>query len=300
MSLFPIPFALRFPAEARDHATGRPYRLRPLVAVLLLLVQLLQFAGASAAAGIEAGPQVQRVEVGGYRLYVSCLGSGSPTVFLSGRFVERWDRVQPRLAQFTRTCAYDRAGNGMSGAGHGPTTAVGLAQDLHRLIVNGKFAGPAIVVGEGFDGDAMQVYARLYRRSTAGLVLVDAIPKGDFHRADLQLFGIQRIDLRASRAEILQAQSLGDLPLVVISHGVYLSFSQEIEATWRAQEGALAGLSTDSVHVIATRSGYGIPYAQPEIVVEAVAQILLAEKTHSRLRPCAQWLPSAGAGCPAH
>lgn len=272
------------------------------VIVLLGLVTVAYWSHPTDAASAvgDVSPRAFRVDVGGYKLYIECVGTGSPTVVMSSNFVERWDRVQPLVAQYTRACAYDRAGMGLSDAGHLPTSVGQLAKELRRLLVNGSISGPYILVGEGLDGSAMQTYASLYPRSMAGLVLVDAIPVQDFSKLDAALFGLQDIDLHRSRLQLQSAGHLGNLPLVIVSHGVYLSFSQIVERTWRKVEHGLTKLSSDSVHVIASRSSYGIPQTQPELVSEAVDQILLARRFHTRLRRCSMWLPSAGAACPSH
>lgn len=288
----------RNPAEPK-HAICR--RLAGIMVFVVLVTSAPWSYAKSVTIASEANiSRTYRVDIGGYKLYVECVGTGSPTVVMSGTFVERWERVQPRVAQFTRTCAYDRAGMGMSDAGHLPTTVEQLARESRRLLVKGKIAGPYILVGEGLDGSAMQMFASLYPGSVAGLVLVDAIPIEDFSKVDAELFGLQNIDLRRSRQQLRQAADLGDLPLVVVSHGVYLYFSHTIERTWRRVEGGLTRLSSNSVHVIASRSNYGIPETQPELVAEAVDQILLARRAHRGLLRCALWLPSAGAACPTH
>ena len=49
------------------------------------------------------------VDVGGYRLYVSCMGQGSPTVVFEaglGEDLSTWNQVQPAVAQFTQACVY--------------------------------------------------------------------------------------------------------------------------------------------------------------------------------------------------
>src|SRR5438270_8106263 len=51
-----------------------------------------------------------RVDVGGYQLYVRCMGQGSPTVIFDAGLRDNastWDHVQPEVAQFTQACAYD-------------------------------------------------------------------------------------------------------------------------------------------------------------------------------------------------
>src|SRR5438046_4880451 len=60
-----------------------------------------------------------RVDVGGYRLYMRCMGQGSPTVIFDaglGEDASTWDHVQPEVAQFTQACAYDRANVAPSGS----------------------------------------------------------------------------------------------------------------------------------------------------------------------------------------
>ncbi len=61
--------------------------------------------------------------VDGHRLYLNCTGTGAPTVVLFNGLGERtpsWAWVQNGLSSSTRTCVFDRAGEGWSGAGPGP------------------------------------------------------------------------------------------------------------------------------------------------------------------------------------
>src|SRR5512145_458059 len=96
-----------------------------LIIVLLAAGAIYQAAG-SAADAQRYPPPGQLVDVGGYRLHISCVGEGSPTVILDhlgdGNSGE-WALIQPELARTNRTCAYDRAGFGWSEAGPAPRTA---------------------------------------------------------------------------------------------------------------------------------------------------------------------------------
>src|SRR6266581_4205244 len=59
----------------------------------------------------------QLVDVGGYRLYIKCIGSGSPTVILEaglGGGSDDWDKVMPDVGKFARVCSYDRPSEGKS------------------------------------------------------------------------------------------------------------------------------------------------------------------------------------------
>src|SRR5687768_6505519 len=63
------------------------------------------------------------VDVGGHRLYIRCIGSGSPTVVLEGGLgagSSAWKTIAPAVAHQTRVCTYDRAGLGRSENATGP------------------------------------------------------------------------------------------------------------------------------------------------------------------------------------
>ena len=78
-------------------------------------------AGSAAAADADpraafARPQ-QLVDIGGRRLNLHCSGSGPVTVVFdspSGDAGWSWFKVQPKVAERTRACVYDRAGLGFS------------------------------------------------------------------------------------------------------------------------------------------------------------------------------------------
>src|SRR5580698_9622765 len=62
----------------------------------------------------------QLVSVGGFRLNLHCVGTGSPTVVFDSGFLDwapAWSTVQPKIAKWTRACSYDRGGTGFSEAG---------------------------------------------------------------------------------------------------------------------------------------------------------------------------------------
>src|SRR5690349_6591887 len=70
-------------------------------------------------------PAGQMVDVGGYRLHIQCVGTGSPTVVLDaglGGSSLDWSLVQPAMAATTRVCAYDRAVLAWSDPGPLPRT----------------------------------------------------------------------------------------------------------------------------------------------------------------------------------
>src|SRR5437016_9738991 len=121
----------------------------------------------------------QLVDVGGFRLNLYCMGSGSPTVVFDsgwGDWAPAWSKVQPQIAKWTRACSYDRAGTGFSDPGPMPRTSVRIAKELHTALHRAGIDGPYILVGSAFGGDNVRTFADLYMGEVAGLVMVDADP----------------------------------------------------------------------------------------------------------------------------
>jgi pimeloyl-ACP methyl ester carboxylesterase len=149
-----------------------------LVGVLLLPVVLLAFQAVATA--LDRGrypPPGQLFDVGGYRLHVYCVGSGSPTVILdthNGGTVSYWTWVQPAVAGLTRVCAYDREGLGWSDQSPTPLDARQNAEALHALLQHAGVAGPLVLVGHSFGGLYTRAYADRYPDEVAGMVLIEA------------------------------------------------------------------------------------------------------------------------------
>jgi pimeloyl-ACP methyl ester carboxylesterase len=109
---------------------------------------------------------------------LQCAGSGAPTVIfesaLGGSSVD-WYAVQPKVAAFTTSCAYDRAGSGWSDAAPLPRDPLRTAEDLRAGLSRAGITGPYVVVGHSYGGYVARVFAGRHRGETAGLVLVDAV-----------------------------------------------------------------------------------------------------------------------------
>jgi pimeloyl-ACP methyl ester carboxylesterase len=78
-------------------------------------------------------------------LHIDCAGEGGPTMVLeasSGAMSAQWVRVQQRVSETTRVCAYDRAGMGWSESGPGPRDAERVAGELHALLDRAGIEGP--------------------------------------------------------------------------------------------------------------------------------------------------------------
>jgi hypothetical protein len=88
------------------------------------------------------------VQVDGHRMYYECRGRGSPTVILDAGSPDTssaWRYVQPKIAQRTHVCAYDRAGLGLSDPPPpGRRTPLTQVHELHALLAAAKLRGPYV------------------------------------------------------------------------------------------------------------------------------------------------------------
>jgi len=144
----------------------------------------LSFVALGGAMSALAGPpplRGQMIDVGdGRRMHIICEGpmDGGPTiVFEAGAFglSADWGAVQQMTtARGWRSCAYDRAGMGISDLADGPPDALNITADLERLLRLAGERGPYILVGHSMAGLYLPVFANRYPDQIAGLVLVDA------------------------------------------------------------------------------------------------------------------------------
>lgn len=143
----------------------------------LLGLALLFFLLSSLAAVRAVELPGQFYDIGGYRLYMTCMGEGEPTVIFDaglGGFSLEWLRIQRELAADVRTCAYDRAGYGRSDPGPSPRATSQITEELQRLLQVAGIKPPYILVGHSFGGYNMQYFAKLYPQDTVAVVLVDS------------------------------------------------------------------------------------------------------------------------------
>jgi pimeloyl-ACP methyl ester carboxylesterase len=132
-------------------------------------------------------PQIGRsVDIGGRTLNIFCSGSGSPAVILDTGGDNpglALSQTQVEIAKFTQACWYDRAGIGWSDSGPYPRTSAAIAADLHELLKRAGVPPPYVVAGGSIGGLNSRVFAGMYPKDTAGVVLDDAAHEDEPLRA---------------------------------------------------------------------------------------------------------------------
>jgi hypothetical protein len=206
-----------------------------------------------------------------------------------------------RLAETSRVCVYDRAGLGWSDPG--PNEEMShwseVVADLHTALAT---AGERtdVLAGHSYGGLLARLFALTYPKEVAGVVAIDpshedewAGPAVDENApfgittcldASCPLYGDIAALKKLEGGKV--AGSLGDLPLIVISHAPDLPFwNPAYDATWEKLGTDTATASSNSTHLIASWSTHLIPYSQPGLVVEAVKQVVTAARASKHTLP---------------
>ena len=282
----------------------------------LAVLALLQ-GTAAPAPPIAYADRTGLVEVDGVRrINLVCAGRGSPTVVLTGGAgapASTWRLVQPEVARRTRTCAWDRAGFGLSDGSAARQTADETARDLARALAAAKVAGPLVLVGHSIGAyETLLLGDRLGRR-LAGMVLVDPSTPDMFRAtgadparvmapyaapfraclaalragAPLPATGAVRCSAEsAGRYETALSflDSAGDSAVAVANprrdYGavplVVLSAGPRpaFPSPWSAGHEALARLSTRGVNRYVADSGHMMQRDHPDAVVVAIGDVL--------------------------
>jgi len=168
------------------------------------------------AANLPAG---KMYSVNGHKMHLYCIGSGQPTIILETGLgpatdVLSWSALQPKLAETSRVCSYDRAGLGWSEPRAGPSDADQIASDLHDLLVQAHVSGPLVLIGTSYGGIYIRNYIGHYPAEVAGLVFIDS--STPFQQERFQdLARSPREASPAMRIAILHAEYLLGVPRVL-------------------------------------------------------------------------------------
>ncbi len=213
--------------------------------------------------------------------------------------------VFPMVSRWSRVCAYDRPGTRLEGADQStpiaqPHRADQAADDLHRLLIAAGEFGPYVLVAHSYRGVISTLFARTWPAKVTGLVMVDtvtelmqriaspeALAKWDEVNRRSSSGAPEGVMLIDAFAKIDAASPLRALPAVVLSADKPWqppSATKESQkaagvtfADWEASEDLLA-TTLNAKHVAKTRSGHAIYAYSPQLVVDAIREVVDAAR----------------------
>jgi pimeloyl-ACP methyl ester carboxylesterase len=177
--------------------------MRRLLSTVVVIVALAAPACTRQKASPESYPPPGRlIDIGRRKLHLYCTGQGTPTVILmagGGAFSIDWALVQPRVAESTRACSYDRAGLGWSGPGPEDNVVEENVSDLHAVLQASGEPGPYVLVGASIAGIYIQAYQRAFPADVAALVFTNSSNRIGFKVKDKVglIWGLTEAEIRS-------------------------------------------------------------------------------------------------------
>jgi pimeloyl-ACP methyl ester carboxylesterase len=260
---------------------------------------------------MQTAAELVPVDATGRRLALTRRGTGAPTVVLeTGLGVEsaEWEPIQREVATFTATCRYDRANRGASDPAPTPRAAGALVGDLHALLETAAIPRPCVLVGHSLGGVIARVYAHQYPHDVAGLLLVDPMHEDQFARigplippafpgepdtlTQFRRFWTgewrdptknpEGVDFPASREQARAIDSLGDIPMLVLTAGSEFlraappgnPAAARMQELWLEMQREVLQQSSNARQVLVETSGHFMQREQPEVVVAAIRRMV--------------------------
>ncbi len=266
--------------------------------IITILVLSIVISGCSAAVAEDCS-NGQKVDVGGYALWMRSQGQGTPTIVFEsggGEDSSEWSSIEPIIRERgkVRTVVYDRAGLGKSDANPRPYRIQGEATALRRALNQCDIKGPIILVPHSYGGFISEIVASEDKR-VRGLVMVDANVPSFFDDKEAALISARYTPmakdlikekpdlghnlLRQDQAYPATARYMRhvhvplNLPVIdITAEHTWVDTPDELAAMRHAHSEFVAA-SSNRVAIFAKGSGHYVSRDQPEIVIDAVLRL---------------------------
>ena len=259
------------------------------------------------------------VPVGRHKLAATVIGAGSPAVVIEPSFggcAADWQEIACALAEDTTVVTYDRAPYGASSAARDKRTPHDIATDLDRLLRELQVTGPVVLVGHSAGGLYGRAYAAEHLDRVAGMVLVESSHEGQRpaldrlqpRRARLQgaltipaiigeslesrrggdrrsIIREWRTFRRATAGRPVQPPGgLGARPLAVLTCARgNPAVPEPVYRAWHGLHRELAGLSSNSRHVVSASPDHYLNFGDPELVIASVRDVVRSARSGAPL-----------------
>jgi len=246
------------------------------------------------------------IDVGGRKLHFCTYGNKSPSVILISGFNAPqiyWNAIIPDIAEKATVITYDRPGYGKSEIGELPLHGEQTAKDLFVLLEKFKVPKPYIIVGHSYGGDIARLFVSMYPEVTGGLILEDTQHEDILEEQRRLLTGqnLKKLDEMVSHMgdpvnpkseldyrsatwdQLRKSKPLPKVPYIVITSGerakgVPPMFSEgareKLIVLGLDLQKRLLKLIPDGKHIIAEGAGHNIHIEKPEIVSNAIVEMI--------------------------
>jgi pimeloyl-ACP methyl ester carboxylesterase len=218
-----------------------------------------------------------------------------------------WVKVMPEVGKFMRVCSYDRPNEGKSDPAPRSLQHLGtrnyielrtgqdIVRDLHTLLINAGEKPPYVLVGHSIGGLYAILYATRYPKEVVGMVLEGSSHPEQVERkaaimgpewakrehAEL-MQNEEGADYDAILAEVRAERWHDNIPLYVLAGGLErqppTGWSPQ---QWKANRDAHMEMQEDHARrsprsklVVAEKSGHFIHRDRPELVIDAIRQVV--------------------------
>ncbi|MEJ8804262.1 alpha/beta fold hydrolase [Pontibacter sp. H249] len=262
---------------------------------------------------LTSAQQTKMINVGDHSLEMIQAGTGTYTVIFESGFgtdYKVWGNVAAEVMNSNQVMLYSRAGTGKSEANPKPQTLETAVQNLSTLIEQARLKPPFILVGHSYGAFIIRLYAAQHPDKVKGLVFVDPahekmmqeLKKADYAKAvkDIELQNSfmpdkfkqenEAMNRIFDKAALPDYGKLPQIPAVVLtsvqkrpSPELFLHEPKGVEV-WRALHSELFGQFTSGAHIITANSGHNIHREEPELVINAISQVVQAATKEKALQ----------------
>lgn len=237
---------------------------------------------------------IRQVAAGKHSLNMLIGGEGTPAIVFEAGFgsgLASWSTVQSSIAKFARTVSYDRAGIGPSEAGPKPRSAKQIATELHTALQNAGIPPPYVLVGHSFGGIYVRVFADMYPKEVAGLVLIDPSqeafdewtrthPEAQRAGRDEQMAKAspavrdEAAQVSASYAEARESKVPAGIPVILLTAMRDDTMPASVRKVWGEKQAEWIAKVPGGKNVVVENSGHFIQAEQPQLVIDAIKQVV--------------------------
>jgi pimeloyl-ACP methyl ester carboxylesterase len=284
---------------------------RNTITLILLVSFLVPVVSDRVSAQEESALIDTMISVGDFSLHFNIIEGGSPTILLEsggGGDLSRWAHLAPRFARETgaTVVSYSRPGFGKSDLPEAPCDMKVEAGWLWKALGKLGLDEDLVLVGFSYGGWMVRLEASMYPEDVVGIVFVDPFSaefvdilgveylddhpmtgKLPFDTSDLSKLNKQQKALfrmvgdgLGPKMEIMKKTTVPeDIPVMIIKSALQTLPKVEDQEAWDRAINQMAASIEGAELLVAEESNHMIPFNQPDLVADAVKNIV--EKVRS-------------------